>query len=85
MATSISSSFFDSDEVVEGLVGAALATNAQIRWFDARRGYTRCEVTPDRWVSHYRVVEDQFDETSRLFTASSWEVVAGTPGVRQLS
>jgi len=85
MATSISSSFFDADEVVEGLVGAALATNPQIKWFDARRGYTLCEVTPERWVSQYRVVEDQFDDASALTTASSWEVVAGTPGVRQLT
>lgn len=85
MATSISSSFFDADEVVEGLVGAALATNPQIKWFDARRGYTLCEVTPERWVSHHRVVEDQFDDASALTTASSWEVVAGTPGVRQLT
>lgn len=85
MATSISSSFFDSDEVVEGLVGAALSANPQIKWFDARRGYTRCEVTPERWVSTYRVVEDQFDEDSACSTASEWEVVAGSPGVRQLS
>ena len=84
MATSISSSFFDSDEVVEGLVGAALSSNPQIKWFDARRGYTRCEVTPDRWVSTYRVVEDQFDEASACATASTWEVLAGSPGVRQL-
>jgi len=85
MATSISSSFFDSDEVVEGLVAAALGSNPQIRWFDARRGYTRCEVTPDRWVATYRVVEDQFDEASAVTTASAWEVLAGTPGPRQLS
>lgn len=85
MATSISSSFFDADEVVEGLVGAALSSNPQIKWFDARRGYTRCEVTAERWVSTYRVVDDQFDEASPCSTASTWEVVAGSPGVRQLS
>jgi len=85
MATSISSTFFDADEVVEALVGAALATNPQIKWFDTRRGYTRCDVTPERWVADYRVVEDQFDEGSALSTASSWEVIAGAPGVRQLA
>ncbi len=85
MATSISSSFFDSDEVVESLVAAAIESNPQIKWFDNRRGYTRCEVTPERWVSTYRVVDDQFDESSGSADASTWEVVAGTPGVRQLS
>jgi alkaline phosphatase D len=85
MATSISSSFFDSDQVVETLVEAALTTNPQLKWFDARRGYTLCEVTPDRWVATYRAVADQFDEASPVSTVSSWEVLAGTPGVQQLS
>jgi alkaline phosphatase D len=85
MATSISSSFFDSDQVVETLVEAALTTNPQLKWFDARRGYTLCEVTPDRWVATFRAVADQLDEASPVSTVSSWEVLAGTPGVQQLS
>ncbi len=85
MATSISSSFFDADAEIEGLVSAALAANPHIKWFDATRGYTRCEVTPDRWVATYRSVADQFDEDSPVSTISSWEVVAGTPGATQLS
>ncbi len=85
MASSISSSFFDDDQAVEGLVAAALATNPQIKWFDAKRGYTVCEVTPDRWLSTYRAVKDQFDESSPVDTVSSWEVRAGQPGVRQVT
>jgi len=85
MATSISSSFFDDDEAVEGLVAAALVANPQLRWFDAQRGYTLCEVTPDRWRATYRAVEDQFDESSPVAPVSVWEVDAGTPGARQVS
>ena len=85
MASSISSSFFDDDVAVEGLVSAALATNPQIKWFDARRGYTVCEVTPDRWLATYRAVKDQFDENSPVETISSWEIAAGVPGVRQVT
>lgn len=85
MASSISSSFFDDDRSVEGLVAAALTANPQIQWFDANRGYTVCEVTPDRWLTTYRAVKDQFDEDSPVEAISSWEVVAGTPGVRQIS
>jgi len=85
MATSISSSFFDDDEAVAGLVAGALAANPQFKWFDSRRGYTVCEVTPERWTATYRAVADQFDEASPVSTISSWEVVAGTPGVQQLS
>jgi alkaline phosphatase D len=85
MASSISSSFFDDDQTVESLVTGALAGNPQLEWFDARRGYTVCEVTPERWVATYRAVEDQFDEASPVTTVSSWEVLAGTPGVTQLT
>jgi len=85
MASSISSSFFDDDETVEGLVTGALAANPQLKWFDARRGYTVCEVTPERWVATYRAVEDQFDEASPVTAVSSWEVVAGNPGVLEVS
>lgn len=85
MASSISSSFFDDQEAVEELVSAALVANPQMKWFDARRGYTVCEVTPDRWLSTFRVVEDEFDEASPVDTASRWEVVAGTPGVVEVT
>lgn len=85
MATSIASSFFEEDDAVEALVAAALATNPQIKWFDANRGYTVCEVTPDRWLATYRSVKDQFDEESPVDTISTWEVQAGTPGAQQLS
>jgi hypothetical protein len=44
-----------------------------------------CEVTPERWVATYRAVADQFDEASPVADISSWEVVAGTPGVNQLT
>lgn len=83
MASSISSSFFDDDEIVETLVAGALETNPQIKFFDARRKYTRCEVTPTSWRSTYRVVADQFDENSTVETARIWEITAGTPGATQ--
>ena len=85
MATSISSSFFDDDETVERLVAGALATNPQLQWFDSRRGYTVCDVTPDRWEAGYRAVADQFDEGSPVETISTWAVRAGTAGVERLS
>ena len=85
MASSISSSFFDDDAAVEGLVTAALTANPHLKWFDSQRGYTVCEVTPDRWRATYRAVADQFDEASPVTEVSSWEVEAGTPGVRQVS
>lgn len=85
MASSISSSFFDGNAVVAPLVTGALATNPQIKWFDTNRGYTVCEVTPDRWLATFRAVTDQFDEASPVTVASSWEIGAGKPGAVQVS
>jgi alkaline phosphatase D len=84
MASSISSSFFDDDAVVEQLVAAALIANPHLKWFDASRGYTVCEVTPQRWLATFRTVADQFDENSAVADATVWEVIAGTPGVTQV-
>jgi alkaline phosphatase D len=83
MATSISSSFFDDDEAVESLVSTALQANPQLKMFDAHRGYTLCEVTPTTWQATYRVVDDQFDESSPVATLNTWEIAAGTPGAVQ--
>lgn len=83
MATSISSSFYENDDVVETLVSSAIAANPQIKWYDAQRGYTVCEVTPERWIATYRAVADQFDEASPVETISTWEISAGTPGARR--
>ena len=84
MASSVSSSFFDNDAVVEQLVAAALIANPHLKWFDAQRGYTVCEVTPERWLATFRTVADQFDENSAVADATVWEVIAGTPGVSQV-
>jgi phosphodiesterase/alkaline phosphatase D-like protein len=84
MASSISSGFFDEADDVAGLVGQAIAANPQIQWFDSRRGYTICDVTPERWRATFRAVADPFDETSAVETISEWEVVAGTPGANRI-
>jgi alkaline phosphatase D len=80
MASSISSGFFDDVGAIADLVEGAIAANPQIQWFDPRRGYTLCEVTPDQWRATYRAVADPFDESSVVETVSEWVVTAGTPG-----
>ena len=85
MASSISSNFFDSDATVEALASQALAANPQLRWFDTRRGYTVCDVTPDGWQVAFRAVVDQLDETSAVDVVSTWEIAAGTPGPTRVS
>jgi alkaline phosphatase D len=85
MASSISSSFFDGDVAVAGLIDLALSANSQLRFFDDRRGYTRCDVTPDGWEATYRAVVDQFDEGSPVETISRWSITAGVPEVKEIA
>ncbi|MFW2336114.1 alkaline phosphatase D family protein [Ilumatobacter sp.] len=84
MASSISSGFFDDVAVVADLVGPAIVANPQIQWFDARRGYTICEVTPESWRATFRAVADPFDENTTVDTISEWQITAGTPGATQV-
>ena len=84
MASSISSYFFDDTPIVETLVTAALGANPQVRYFDTRRGYTLCDVTPERWTAVYRAVVDPDDESSAVETITTWEVAAGAPEVTEV-
>ncbi len=59
-----------------------------IEWecgFDSRRGYTICDVTPDRWRATFRAVADPFDEDSAVSTISEWQIAAGTPGAQPVA
>jgi alkaline phosphatase D len=85
MASSISSNFFDGDATVDALASQAIASNPQLHWFDTRRGYTVCDVSPGRWLATFRVVVDQLDETSAVDVASEWEIAAGTPGPMRMT
>ncbi|MFQ5555933.1 MAG: alkaline phosphatase D family protein [Acidimicrobiales bacterium] len=85
MASAISSASFNGDPVAAELVADALLANPQIRFFDGRRGYTVCEVTPNRWTATSRAVIDPLDETSPVETISRWEIPVGSPSVTELT
>ncbi|WP_308282872.1 alkaline phosphatase D family protein [Pseudonocardia nigra] len=76
VGTSISSGCGWADEVA-----AAVPHNPQVKFFDgARRGYVRCEVTPQEWRSDYRVVASAADTAAPATTLTSWVVADGRPG-----
>ncbi len=85
MASSISSVFFDDSPLVATLVKAALEGNPQVRFYDTRRGYTLCDLTPQRWIAEYRAVVDAADASSAVETISTWELIEGTPRVNELA
>jgi alkaline phosphatase D len=61
-----------------------LAENPFVRFFNGQRGYVRCEVTPERWTSDYRVVDYVSRPGSPIATRASFLVEAGRPGAQRL-
>jgi alkaline phosphatase D len=45
----------DGADIAPSYAGV-LGTNPQVRFHNSRRGYVRCEVTPDRWHTDFRTV-----------------------------
>lgn len=64
-------------------VEATLPSNLHIRYFDGlHRGYLVCEVTPQRWTTHYRGVESILVPESPLLRLATFVVEAGRPGAQ---
>ncbi len=77
MATSISSIFPQAAVDAAPLV---VSFNPQVKFFDARKGYTVCKVTQAEWVATYRALDDALDPESGITTIATFVVAAGTPG-----
>ena len=85
VCTSLSSDFPASFvSLVEANLGPT-SRNPHILFFEGRhRGYTLCEVTPERWRADFRIVDTLSDPDSTVQTVASWVVDAGRPGARPL-
>jgi alkaline phosphatase D len=60
---------------------ALLPDNPHVRFFESRlRGYVRCEVSPERWLTELRVLDDVRDRHTRARTLASFLVENGRPG-----
>lgn len=51
-----------------------------IRYFDDRRGWTRCTVRPEEWIAEYRVVQDNLVQDSPVSTDATFRITPDTPG-----
>lgn len=60
-----------------------LADNPFVRFYNAERGYVRCEVTPQQWRTDYRVVPIVSRPESPCLTRASFVVQAGIPGAQR--
>jgi alkaline phosphatase D len=60
---------------------ALLARNPHCQLYNAQRGYLVCDVTPERWVTEFRVVDQVSRPGGQLSTAGKLAVVAGRSGL----
>ncbi len=58
-------------------------TVPNMKYHNARRGYVRCELTPDRWTSDYRMVPFVTRPGSPVETAATYVVESGKPGAEK--
>ncbi len=82
VGTSISSGG-DGADVRDG-TAALLAENPAIRFYNAQRGYVRCELTPARCRADYQVLEYVTRPGSPISTRASFVVEDGRPGAQRL-
>ncbi|WP_152361232.1 alkaline phosphatase D family protein [Microlunatus speluncae] len=80
VATSISSGIGWDAAVRQGL-----PANPHVKLYEGGyRGYTLCEITPERWTSDLRIVLNPGDGASPAYTLASFEVRDGEPGANQV-
>ncbi|MGH3090502.1 MAG: alkaline phosphatase D family protein, partial [Rubrobacteraceae bacterium] len=80
--TSISS---NGDDIVFGpYYGPMIPENPHIKFFDGdRRGYVRCHVNRERWLTDLRMVETVSRPDAPAYTLASFAVEAGDRGVHR--
>ncbi|MEJ7871213.1 MAG: hypothetical protein WKF67_03055, partial [Rubrobacteraceae bacterium] len=59
-----------------------LADNPHIKFFNDRRGYVRCRLTPDSWQTDYRVLPYVSEPGAPVITRASFVVENGDPRLR---
>jgi alkaline phosphatase D len=81
VGTSISSVF---PAILVAPIRAALIDNPHTKFFDGTfRGYVRCQLTPERWQSDYRVVSTVNSPNASISTLASFVVQNGQPGAQR--
>ncbi len=83
IATEFVGTSITSDDVDYAAVSRDLAHNPQIRHFESRnRGYLFCEVTPQRWRTDLRIVDNVENAHSGGRNLMSFHVEDGRPGAQ---
>lgn len=78
--TSISSSG-DGTDTRPGM-DKLMSKNPQLKFYNGQRGYVRCTVTPEKWLTDYRVVPFVAKPDAPISTRASFVVENGRPGAK---
>ncbi|MGN6133052.1 MAG: alkaline phosphatase D family protein [Aureliella sp.] len=62
-----------------------LAENPFVKFFNAQRGYVRCDVRANQWHTDYCVLDQVSQPESKFSIRASFVVEAGRPGAQQVS
>ena len=81
VGTSISSSGDGRDMGPQGI--NAMGHNPHIKFFNAQRGYVRCEMTPKRFRADYRVMPYVTRPNAPISTRASFIIEDGVPGAQE--
>ena len=59
-----------------------LAKNPQIKYYNSKRGYMACELTPERWTTEFKRVDAVTNPNGTVTTHATFVVEDGTPGAQ---
>lgn len=79
VATSISSGGDGADMRPD--MPEVVAVNPELKFNNAQRGYLLCEVTPDLWKTHFRVVDQISAPGGNVSTRATFALEHGKPGL----
>lgn len=77
--TSISSGGDGSEQKAD--TPEILAENPHLKFYNNRRGYMLCSITPERWRTDYRVIQYVSRPGAPISTRATFVVVDGNPGL----
>ena len=81
--TSISSGG-DGAPVPAPRLDAMRRENPHLQWYENRRGYVKCTVTPEAWTAEFRTVDFVQRAGAPITTTSAWRLDHGKPGITKI-
>jgi alkaline phosphatase D len=64
-------------------VEAQMSAHPHIKFFNAQRGYVRCDLTPERWQTDYRIVSAVTTPNAPISTRASFVIEHGKAGAER--